>query len=461
MKIAMKTKVRRLFGIAACMALLPSVAEANGGGYERGTAYGNILPFEMDEIGQVAMLEEDLQIDLWTSYADVKVVYKMKNTQNRPVKVRFGFPIEYTGLAEEASVRDYCVSARGSEVAVRRVRHDMKAVRQEDESGSIQSSFAHLDDELRGIESWMVSELEFAPDEELELSISCRVPHLEFGHSVSENADSYKTMVYRLSSAAVWNGPIRKGKITIRPRSVEADEVAVKAPANRFKREGDAWVWAFENLEPTLADDLSIAVEPDMLERGSTVVTSDSPKDMPLANRVQKRGDIWMRGIAEDAWNIAASSEHPALPPSDQGLPREFKAAGVLWDGTGERRVWGTAGSGIGESIAFTLPRPQKLAGFHLVPGFRDLDEPTGFDAYNSVAEMEVIVNDSWKKHVAFQPGNRSGRWVSLMQCPEEAKTVRMVIRKVHPGTKHDHACLSDVMFFQPLSKEPKIDPCR
>ena len=50
----MKTKVSHLFGMAVlsgmagCMALLPSVAEANGGGYTRGSAYGDILPFEME-----------------------------------------------------------------------------------------------------------------------------------------------------------------------------------------------------------------------------------------------------------------------------------------------------------------------------------------------------------------------------------------------------------------------------
>ena len=469
----MKTKMNRLFGMAVlsgmagCMALLPPVAEANGGGYESGAAYGNILPFEMEEIGQVAMLEEDLQIDLWTSYADVKVAYKMKNTQNRPVKVRFGFPIEYTRHAEEESVRNYRVSARGSEVAARRVRQDVKPVKQEEQPFkpvSVQSTFAHLDDELEGIESWMVSELEFAPGEELELSISCRVPHLEFGYSVSENVDSYKMMVYRLSSAAVWNGPIRKGKITIMSRSVEADEVLVKAPANRFKREGDAWVWSFENLEPTLADDLSIAVEPDMQQRGSTVVESpDSPQYSSLANRVQKRGSIWMRGLPAEGMKVTASSEQPALPPSAEGLPREFKAAGVLWDGTGERRVWGegAAGDGTGESITFTLPAPVKLAGFHLVPGCRDLDDKPGLKEYGSVAEMEVIVNETWKKTVVFQPDNLAGRWVSLVQCPEEAKTVRMVIRKVYPGTKHDVTCISDVSFYTLLDKEPKIDPCR
>jgi hypothetical protein len=33
-------------------------------------------------------------------------------------------------------------------------------------------------------------------------------------------------------------------------------------PVNRFRKEGDAWVWNFENLEPSLADELVVKVEP-------------------------------------------------------------------------------------------------------------------------------------------------------------------------------------------------------
>lgn len=436
----------RCAALVGCAALMPSVAEAVEGGYISGVAYGDMFPSEMDEGGQVAMLEADVQIDLWTSYAEVKAAYRMKNLQDRPVKVRFGSPNE--GVCLETGVRNYRVVARGAELDARREFLDMDALTVKPQGS-------------RGFGAWIMSELEFAPGEELDLMISCRVPYLGKVDFESDIFDCSNAMIYRLSSAAMWSGPVGKGKMTVRLRSVEADEVEMKAPANRFKLEGDAWVWSFENLEPTRADDLLMVVKSKMYKLGPSGL--ESLQDSPPENRVQKRGSVWMRGLPTAGMKVTASSEQTALPPSAEGLPREFKAAGVLRDGTGERRVWGegTAGDGTGESITFTLPAPTKLAGFDLIPGYSDRDDRPGFKEYNSVAEMEVIVNDTWKKTVVFQHDNLSGRWVSLVQCPEEAKTVRMVIRKVYPGSKHDVTCISNVSFYTLLDKEPKIDPCR
>ncbi len=468
-----------LSGMAGCMALLPSVAEANGGGYTRGSAYGDILPFDMEEIGHVAMLEEDLQINLWTTYADVKVTYKMKNTQNRPVKVRFGFPIEAEVSPFESSKekrlqsmspRTYRVTARGQEVPSSQVRQ-----------ASVPGSGEY--ETMEAIESWMVSELEFAPGEELTLSIDCRVNHLVRVSYISDESNAHREMVYRLSSAAVWNGPIRKGKVTVRPRSVEADEVSIAAPANRFKREGDAWVWSFEDLEPTLADDIRIAVEP-LEEKRRSVVTNQEDhfeRNADLRNFVVRRGTVWMRGMSPVEIDVKASSTSKPLPAAKgEDAPCGFESGSLPvesmnWD---TRYTWGEGvpGPGIGESVTVTLKKPSRLAGFRIVPCYVDhygacmkyaWPEEAGNVArdsseFNSVTEMEVVVNGgSWRKIVTFEPGLQEGAWVSLLLCKEKVKTVQLIIRKVAPGTVHDITCLSRLMMYRLLSKEPKIDPTR
>ena len=415
----MKTKVSHLFGMAVlsgmagCMALLPSVAEANGGGYTRGSAYGDILPFEMEEIGQVAMLEEDLQIDLWTSYADVKVAYKMKNTQDRPVKVRFGFPIE----AEEMLHGDFKVvckdplayraTARGQQLPVKMM---------------VQQS-PKEDSSLTKVGVWMVSELEFAPGEELELSIDCKVSHLKKCTFVAIHSEQSVSMVYRLSSAAVWNGSIRKGKITVRPRSVNADEVSVKAPANRFKREGDAWVWSFENLEPTLADDVTIAVEPVVRKSQSTVLFMDGERQPGFRNRVMQRGSVWMRGVDEKEGSKSVSS---------------------FWEA---------------KSVTYAWPQPRQLAGFYLFPVQSLMDEEG--KTVSNVSAWEVEVNGSWKKTVEMQTGPVQDCWVSLADCPEAVKTLKLSVGKTDPKVTPRGMWPPSVALYEKLAKEPKIDPSR
>ena len=418
-KINMKTKINRLFGMAVlsgmagCIALLPSVAEANGGGYTLGSEYGDILPFDMEEIGQVAMLEEDLQIDLWTSYADVKVAYRMKNTKNRPVKVRFGFPIE----AEEShhsSFNTICkdplayrATARGKQLPVK-----MMVQQNPKEESS-----------LTKVGIWMVSELEFAPGEELDLAIGCRVSHLRQCSFASFDFVESVSMVYRLSSAAVWNGPIRKGRIVVRPRSVDADGVSIKAPANRFKRDGGAWVWSFENLEPTLADDLTIAVEPDVRKSRSTVLFKDGERQPGFRNRVMQRGSVWMRGVDEQGRHKSVSS---------------------FWDK---------------KSVTYSWQQPRRLTGFYLFSGHSVLEEESW--PVSNISEWEVEVNGSWKKTVEMQTGSVQYCWVSLADCPEAVKTLKLIAGKKDQKVTPRGMWPLSVEMYEKLSREPKIDPSR
>ena len=67
------------------------------------------------------------------------------------------------------------------------------------------------------------------------------------------------TFAYSLSPAATWKGPIGKGKIEINIRHPEPEDVSIEKPKERFKKVSDArYEWEFENLKPTLADDIRI-----------------------------------------------------------------------------------------------------------------------------------------------------------------------------------------------------------
>ncbi len=73
---------------------------------------------------------------------------------------------------------------------------------------------------------------------------------------------SAKAFVYRLSTGAAWEGPIERGRVVVESENDMLTEVRLDKPLNKFRREGDRWIWDFENLEPTLADDIKVIVEP-------------------------------------------------------------------------------------------------------------------------------------------------------------------------------------------------------
>lgn len=85
----------------------------------------------------------------------------------------------------------------------------------------------------------MISELAFKAGEQKELRISYFARHEGGKVFVSETGSQQEAVFrYRLSIGAVWHGPIRKGKVCITARSVEADEVSIGRPVDKFKRDG-------------------------------------------------------------------------------------------------------------------------------------------------------------------------------------------------------------------------------
>lgn len=432
--------------LAAALLILPE-AFANGGGYDAdGTKSGAILPFDMENIAAVAMETENLEIDLGTTGADIRVDYRLRNTTDKPVKVRFGFPVE-SGSGSKLS--GYRVTARGVALPYREA---MQAKEPPDGShaGMVEVSYPIP----RTIDSWMVSELDFAPQETLSLGIRCRAPY--FAHGGASPSSSGQ-MIYRLSPAAIWAGSILEGKVTVRAPFVEEDDLRINSPVNRFKRKNGAWVWEFSNLEPALADDIEIDVTGERAEhavdeagtRGTYIIQGRKYGQSILAHAVSITSSSTQKG------NIPGL-EARDITFNERNLPQDYKDDGKWY-------VWGTPGSGVGESVTVTLDRPSRLAGFFICPGVQkgggtfDPNTAPSFGEYGSVEEMDVVVNGTWKRRVRFEPGEGSRRWVSLHACPEEARTIRFIIRKSRPGSVHNVTCLSDLRLYRKLSKEPKI----
>ena len=63
---------------------------------------------------------------------------------------------------------------------------------------------------------------------------------------------SAATFSYTLSSAAIWKGPIKNGKVTLIVDTLYLDEFQIE-PRDRFARKGNKFTWSFKSLEPTAA----------------------------------------------------------------------------------------------------------------------------------------------------------------------------------------------------------------
>lgn len=193
-------------GVALCA---PGACLANGGGYESGGEYGSVVPFEMQDIGLIAMDAEDLRIEVGPNVSHFHVRYTMRNTTSNRVKCRFGFPVEMlhdlqdAGMGEELRQIEYEAKARGVVLPCKRVQDAARPAGMEKAVPLVNYGGRER------VDSWMVSELTAEPGEVFDLEIRLKAPNRISSEHISETSRCSKWMHYRFSSARVWNGSIR------------------------------------------------------------------------------------------------------------------------------------------------------------------------------------------------------------------------------------------------------------
>ncbi len=439
-----KTPLFLLTGILS----LSSFSLGNGGGYlsPQGGGGGNVLPFVLEGVSQVAMEEEDLVIELWNSYAHINVKYKLRNTTDAPIHVRFGFPVEAPNEEKQRGmvllerqqqknpVQTYKATLNGKPLPAE-LQRQAQALEEDNISG------------LR-LYGWFVSTMELQAHEQAELSIEADVNHIDDGGYANNdlNTDVTRTMVYRLSTAAVWNGPIKNGNITVKARSIDAEDIVFKEPVNRFKRSGNSWTWKFKNLEPTLKDDMIVQVAP-VVEMYATDQEEES--DQPQGSYYKRQGKYYHEyPIKSDMLAVVSSGQKKdtgnfILQQNSQISIDEWRTGNITPDKE--------------ESLTLTLPKPVRLGAISLAS-----ESIEGNDC--TVETMQIIANNgAWSRPVRFQPGTKFPiRWISLEGCPEKISTLKLLIKSISPSSRHlNKAEISDVTLYEKISKPPRIHPCR
>lgn len=439
----------------------PQSAMANGGGYSFGVRFtGTVAPFQPAGAESVRILDEVLDVDLRHTDASVVVRYTMKNVTAAPARVRFGFPVE----AADAENPDYPEdegkprAQRGKELprAIQQLKGYVVKVRGESIPSQLEiEPFATGkvpafpgSEALKDIVGWMVSEVIFQPGDTVPVEIRYAADYRGDDVYVSnDDNQSPLTFVYRLSTGAVWNGPIEKGTVTLRADGIPADEVEIAMPRDRFVRKGDRWTWRFEHLEPALADDISVRAIPGYSEIGDY---GPNPTGSYLSH-LERRG-TWAEGhqrfIARASSTLPANKKHG------------FEAKHLAENWPSAPWCEGVAGNGIGEWVELEPARPTPLVALRIAPGFHSNDHPELFEQNGRPARIEVLLNGE-HRFSAVLDDKRGAQLIPIVGYSKPISKMRLTIAEVYPGSKYQDTCITMVVLYDRLAKPPEVRHAR
>ena len=421
---------------------------ANGGGYATGLNFtGSVAPFEAEGVDRVMIVRENLDIVLGADSAEVRVRYEMKNLMTSTAKVRFGFPVERVkGMQFEAKppaeatayCKNYTVTAGGKKVKAEYLTDPVTSGKVAKFPGS---------EVFNGIEGWMVSEVKFPAGETQVIEIRYDSDYEVKSFSISDSGTTEpRRFRYRLSTGAVWNGPIGQGTVRVRvAEGVNAAPVKVVAPANRFKKDPEGgWVWHFTGLEPTLADDIVIHTTE---EHFSTRDYTQSRRG--ISEAYERIGSKWFWQhtdyTASASSTLTSDNEH------------DYAAAGVKNPDDYETFLaWveGKEDDGIGESITLTQKSPAPVAAILVRPGFGK--DKSLWQANNRPRTLKITLNG---KHTFTAPleDKDTRQRIPVQGFTGDVKTVKLEIADVYRGTQFRDTAISHVSLIRPLVKEPKF----
>lgn len=427
---------------------------ANGGGYFRGgiETTGDMAGFEPEATGQIRMVDEKLTVSLRKDEAGVDIQYLMRNETDKKVKVRFGFPVEELfdndmlnedGDADPAQSKrgdgklkycsDYVVTAHGKTVPSK--------WQGEEKPGD--------DERFKGIAGWLVSELTFGPNEEIPVTIRFRSGYPSENWGVSDDSfTSASVFKYRLSTAAVWAGTIATGRIVLKPDGIPAADLKVIKPVNRFKKEGDQWVWEFKDLEPALADDFEVEAVP---EEKTFMRSADNPGayEGQMATYIE-RGGKWT--MAHTNYAVTASSTLPA------GKDTNYAADNLKNFWSEETWSEGAKGPGIGEWLELKPVVPKPLTAISILPGYTKEEEL--FKANARPKKILVEINGEHRFAVEV-PDSAEAFEFPLVGYDKPARTVKLTFEDVWKGSRHEDLCVTGLRLHVQLDKKPTIQPAR
>jgi hypothetical protein len=435
---------------------LPGQLLANVGGYTNGVGKsGDLTAFQPKNAERIEMQTEDLQIDLLTESTRVRVEYQLHNP-GRSTEVVVGFPYEHFTFGSRdhskpserihPSLPNFKAFFDDKPVAV-------TIVAEKTAEDSLTSDATQV--LVRQIPYWYTFKLKFPGKESRTLRIEYHAPYHVSEMSVSDDTKvEPSAFVYSLSPAAVWKGPIQRGKATIRAIGVPPEFVRLNL-AKRFQKSDSQWTWEFTNLEPTKDDDLIVFAYPGYQSKPRTAAGKhDEPGDGPT-ERVEFRDTGGKWSMRHRQYSVSASSTHP----NDGEL--NYAAENVKNGSIGSAWVEGAEGDGLGESLELKLKPARRLSHLAIRNGL--CKSESHYFANGRVAELAISINGK-PPFLATIPDEFLSRNLYEIPLPKDApevRTLKLTIQKVYRGSKYADTCIDSIALVTPLSKPPKLEPTR
>jgi hypothetical protein len=224
---------------------------------------------------------------------------------------------------------------------------------------------------------------------------------------------------------------------------------------NRFKKDGDRWIWNFKDLEPTMDDDLEIECQPEVNAYGHQALARESGEVLPshLYAEYIERGGRW--SMLHSNYAVKASSTLPATA--------DFK-----YDATNIRDVWednawceGVPGSGAGEWLELTPVAAKPLIGIHIKPGYQKSDpEPSLFKANARPKRIRIELNGEHQFDVELLDKEEE-LVIPVRGYDKAVEKISLTFTDVYPGERFEDLCVTSVRLHVRLDREPKFQPSR
>src|SRR5438093_6398835 len=467
-----------------------SILLGNGGAWQTGVpGTGSASASNKGRQTNVTIEDETLKIDLHPGYAAVDVRYRIRNTGPK-VQQDFFFPVERWEKNPDADIEPtqshiehYKISVDGKDLKSTNVagakqqsserkektgkgNEESSEAKEEDSEAKQEGSDAEGEDsettsgpfwrqQSSTIKSWKKSVIPFERNQTREVAIRYRAKYAENDESVSDDLHiSDATFAYSLSPAATWKGPIGKGKIEINILHPEPEDVSIEKPKERFQKVSDTrYEWQFENLRPTLADDIRIIAH----SKYDSYPTGYSEEDL------NRHGSYILREhqyfLDHTDYDATASSTLAA-----QGK-HNYDGVNIMVDPTREvQSPWaeGVEADGIGESITLNVKRPLPLYGILIQPGYYHYDDKEPWLNNNRAAALEITLND---EHTFTEsiPDEHFERpyLIRVRDYAKPVNKIKLVIKGVYRGTQFRDTCISLVELRAPLTKKPEVQGAR
>jgi hypothetical protein len=428
---------------------------ANGGAWQTGVpGTGSVSATDQNRQTNVTIEDEKLKIDLHPEYAAVEVHYQMHNTGPK-VEQEFFFPVERWGKNPDADTETKNPDIDRYQLTVDGKKLSSTNVPGPKEEANQTMSGEFWQQNVSTIKSWKKSVIPFERNQTREVTIRYNAKYAENDESVSDDLHiSDATFAYSLSPAATWKGQIGKGKIEINILHPEPEDVSIEKPKERFQKINDThYEWTFENLKPSLADDIRIVAH----SKYDKYPTGYSEEDFQhRASYVLREHQYFLDHTDYDATassTLAAQGKH------------NYDVVNIKNDPSREiQSPWaeGVEGDGIGESMTLDVKRPLPLYGILIQPGYYEYDNKDPWLKNNRVAALEITLNDEHTFTASIPDEQFEDPYlIRIRDYTKPVNKVKLVIKGVHRGTQFRDTCISLVELRAPLTKKPEVQGAR